>query len=264
MTAIPCGAKKSSREMIQSQMVTPPLAAMDGTTFKLNTATTNSSTRSRWPRTRLRCGWDSAVFTSSVNVSLRKLSAESPLCAAGNDRFLTRSAVLLEPGSESRRRLRSSVGRCGGDQTALGLSLCQSGRDLVEHGQVGVDVRFAVLHRDGPLLVPPIGLRQHAAVHHREPIVAPEVDIDLGPVAVVLDLLRIEHERAVHSGARDIGFQSDFLDDRTIAVGELPAELVDQRIVFAGKDFAEGCEPGSHCDTVGVVGAAVKDLVVGD
>src|SRR5689334_15237320 len=53
---MPCGQKKRSSEMIQSQTVTPPFAAIDGTTFKLKTATTNSSTRSQRPRTRFRCG----------------------------------------------------------------------------------------------------------------------------------------------------------------------------------------------------------------
>src|SRR5215469_9411857 len=58
---MPCGQKKSKSEMIQSQTVTPPLAAMDGTTFKLNTATTKRRTRSQRPRTRFRCGWLPAV-----------------------------------------------------------------------------------------------------------------------------------------------------------------------------------------------------------
>src|SRR5271165_4041366 len=52
-------------------MVTPPLAAIDGSTFRLKTATTNSSTKSRCPRTRFRCGWLSAVLASWVNVLLR-------------------------------------------------------------------------------------------------------------------------------------------------------------------------------------------------
>src|SRR5215471_14298678 len=56
MTAIPCGQKNSRMEMIQSQIVMPPLAAIDGTTFRLKTATTNSNTRSQRPRTRFKCG----------------------------------------------------------------------------------------------------------------------------------------------------------------------------------------------------------------
>src|ERR1700676_2119747 len=57
MTAMPCGQKKRRREMIQSQTVTPPLAAIEGTTLRLKTATTNRSTRSRRPRARIRWGW---------------------------------------------------------------------------------------------------------------------------------------------------------------------------------------------------------------
>ena len=48
--------EEETSEMSQSQTVTPPLAAIDGTTFRLKTATTNSSTRSQRPRTRFRCG----------------------------------------------------------------------------------------------------------------------------------------------------------------------------------------------------------------
>src|SRR5438093_912360 len=53
---MPCGQKNNRIEMIHSQIVTPPFAAIDGTTFRLKTATTKSSTRSQRPRTRLRCG----------------------------------------------------------------------------------------------------------------------------------------------------------------------------------------------------------------
>src|SRR5579864_4494181 len=71
MTAIPCGQKKSKIEMIHNQIVTPPLAAMDGTTFKLKTATTNSSTRSQRPRTRLRCGELASEDKAHLDVSSR-------------------------------------------------------------------------------------------------------------------------------------------------------------------------------------------------
>jgi hypothetical protein len=43
--------------MIQSQMVTPPLAAMEGTTLRLKTATTKRRTRSRRPRARMSLVW---------------------------------------------------------------------------------------------------------------------------------------------------------------------------------------------------------------
>src|SRR5215831_5242031 len=66
-----------------------------------------------------------------------------------------------------------------------------------------VNVRFGVLYGNGPLLVPPIGLREHAAIDHAEPVVAPEIAVDFGPVAVVANLLWIEHQRAVDSGNGD-------------------------------------------------------------
>src|ERR1700722_7523593 len=54
MTAMPCGQKNKTSDISQSQTVTPPFAAMLGTTFRLNTATTNSAMRSHRPRERLR------------------------------------------------------------------------------------------------------------------------------------------------------------------------------------------------------------------
>src|SRR5271165_2118839 len=57
MTAMPWGQKNRTSEIIQSQMVTPPLAAIEGTTFRLKTATTKRRTRSRRPRARIRWGW---------------------------------------------------------------------------------------------------------------------------------------------------------------------------------------------------------------
>src|SRR5277367_1912809 len=59
---MPWGQKKRMREMIHSQMVTPPLAAMDGTTLRLKTATTKSRTRSHRPRTRRRWGVAGSPF----------------------------------------------------------------------------------------------------------------------------------------------------------------------------------------------------------
>src|SRR5271157_2022371 len=52
---MPWGQKKKTREISQSQTVIPPLAEIDGTTLRLTMATTNKSTRSERPRTRLRC-----------------------------------------------------------------------------------------------------------------------------------------------------------------------------------------------------------------
>src|SRR5580704_3228576 len=55
--------------MIQSQIVTPPLAAIDGTTLRLKTATTKRRTRSQRPRTRRRCG------ASDVDVAAGEFAA---------------------------------------------------------------------------------------------------------------------------------------------------------------------------------------------
>src|SRR5260221_6899295 len=60
---MPCGQKNRTSEIIHSQTVTPPFAAMDGTTFRLNTATTNSRTRSQRPKTLRRRG---ASFSAGV------------------------------------------------------------------------------------------------------------------------------------------------------------------------------------------------------
>src|SRR5713226_146453 len=53
---MPCGQKNKTSEMVHNQTVTPPLAAMEGTTLRLKTATTKRRTRSHRPRTRRRRG----------------------------------------------------------------------------------------------------------------------------------------------------------------------------------------------------------------
>src|ERR1700758_3962868 len=106
MTAMPWGQKNNTNDMIHTRMVTPPLAAMDGITFKLKTATTNSSTRSRWPRTRFRCGWDSAMLASWVNDLLRKLSAESG-CEGGKNRLLASLGMTTRANESCARQVRA-------------------------------------------------------------------------------------------------------------------------------------------------------------
>ena len=154
----------------------------------------------------------------------------------------------------------------GSDESsaALLLSGSQSGRDFFEDGEVPVNIGFRVLDGDGPLLIPPIGLSEDAAIDHGEPVVAPKVDVDLGPIAIVFDLLRIKHEGAIDSGARDIGLKPGLFHDGAIAFGEFFAELADMRVIFAGEDFAKRGEAGGHGDAIGVVGAAVEDLVLRD
>src|SRR5215469_3579463 len=84
MTAMPWGQKKRRSEMIQSQTVTPPLAAIEGTTFRLKTATTKRSTRSRRPRARIKWGGaaDSAVVDKVFPISKQTDTCDS--CAAKN------------------------------------------------------------------------------------------------------------------------------------------------------------------------------------
>src|ERR1041384_226147 len=71
---------------------------MEGTTFRLKTATTKSRTRSQRPRTRFRCGapgafiaGSAAAMTSSGNFCL------PPLCRSGISYLIGRNAGL-KPG----------------------------------------------------------------------------------------------------------------------------------------------------------------------
>src|SRR5713226_5895367 len=97
----------------------------------------------------------------------------------------------LKPGLYIVLLVARSTHKC---HTPLLLRLCKRRRDLFERRDMLVDVGFSVLYGDGPLFIPPIGLREYTAIDHAEPVVAPEIDIDLGPVAVVLNFLRIEHQ----------------------------------------------------------------------
>src|SRR6266581_1930973 len=238
MTAMPCGQKNSNNAKDHSHTVTPPLAAMVGTTLRLTMATTNNKTRSPGPRTRRKWGAPGAAgvrLTSFANGFLPRLPYQS-LVSCRTDK------------SEASLFLGLSKGRC----------------DFFEYREVFVDIRLGMLHGDGPLLVPPIGLRQHSSIDHAKPVVAPEIDVDLGPVAVVLNLLRIEHQDAVDAGAGDVGLQAGFLDDGAIAFGEIFAEFANVRIILAREDLAERRQARSHGHTVRVVGAAVEDLVLRD
>src|ERR1700719_1479521 len=88
--------------------------------------------------------------------------------------------------------------------TALLLRLSQRGSNFLKHREMLVDVGLGVLHRDGPLLVPPIRLREHAAIYHRKPVMAPQIDIDGRPVTVVANFLWVQHQRAIYTGAYDV------------------------------------------------------------
>src|SRR5690349_18579920 len=172
MTAMPCGQKNSTSEISHSHTVTPPLAAIDGTTFRLKTATTNSSTRSKRPSTRFRCGCSSVVIGSSESRSGRSETQQSPIACRVSVR---------------------------GNRGSFLLRLRQRRRQVFERRNVLVNVGLGVLHRHCPLFIPPVGLRHHAAVHHSEPVVTPQLGIHFQPVAVVAYLPRRKHQRPVGS-----------------------------------------------------------------
>src|SRR5579863_9377422 len=101
MTAMPWGQKKRTREMIQSQMVTPPLAAMEGTTLRLKTATTKRRTRSRRPRARMRWGWAGWAVVDKGLVVGRRPSVVGSEVVTTDDRgpttFSARLQLALSP-----------------------------------------------------------------------------------------------------------------------------------------------------------------------
>src|SRR5207248_6300770 len=137
MTAMPCGQKNKRREMIHSQTVTPPLAAIDGTTFRLNTATTNSSTRSRRPRARIRWGW------AAVCVGSDKTRLETPRFAWANSRGgCLHMDIEGARGADECVRPCTKLMRYFGRNAfaALLLRFRQARRDVVEGGKVLVDV----------------------------------------------------------------------------------------------------------------------------
>src|SRR5215470_3263568 len=129
--------------MIQSQTVTPPFAAIEGTTFRLKTATTKRRTRSQRPRTRLRCGASGAFIAGTAAVMTSSANFVSPtICRCGVS-YLRRRAktrplqMPLVPGS-------ADV-----SEAAFLLRFREGGRDFLENAQMLVDVRFGVLHGDG-------------------------------------------------------------------------------------------------------------------
>src|ERR1700730_15913387 len=123
--------------------------------------------------------------------------------------------------------------------TALLLCLSQRRRNFFKHRKVLVDVRFRVLHRDGPLLVPPVRLREHAAIYHRKPVAAPQIEIDSRTVAVLATLLRVQHQRAIYAGANDVGLQTYFGHGFAVALSEFFTELADVRVILASQNFAK-------------------------
>src|ERR1700730_7090180 len=114
ITAIPCGQKKSSNEISHNHTVTPPLAAMEGTTFRLKTATTKRRTRSQRPKTRRKCGAPvSRALTSGTLTSVDIISpafdsgALSRQRACGSLAGQNHSQILVNARRRLRRRHRA-------------------------------------------------------------------------------------------------------------------------------------------------------------
>src|SRR5580698_2197916 len=127
---MPCGQKNSTSEISHSQTVTPPFAAMLGTTFRLNTATTNSAIRSQRPSERLRCTVSGEAIGSAKEApKLQEKSSES----AGRS---------SEPPADSLTCL--ALVRGNGGHVRLFLRLGQCRRHLGKRRDVPVDVRFRV------------------------------------------------------------------------------------------------------------------------
>src|SRR2546429_6992162 len=110
-------------------------------------------------------------------------------------------------------------------EAALMLCFRERGRDFFKGGKMLADVGLGVLHGNGPLLVPPIRLSEHAAIDHAEPIVPPEIDVNPGPIAIVANFLRIQHQRAVDAGDGDVRLKAGFLDDGAIPLDRKSTRL---------------------------------------
>ena len=87
--------------MIQSQMVAPPLAAIDGTTLRLKTATTKRRTRSRRPRARIRWGW---ADWGDVDKEIRTTAAKAAFLKNLEIAALKRCATQMQHESSFARR----------------------------------------------------------------------------------------------------------------------------------------------------------------
>src|SRR5579863_7380449 len=270
---MPCGQKKNNNAMSHSQTVTPPLAAIDGTTFRLKTATTNSKTRSQRPRTRFRCG--GLVMSPLADKTCSLISGLKPptIWRRSIAGLRARAPKIREPPPPtvcraSPRRADKGVrpNYLPGHyfRSALLLGLGERRRHIFKSRQVFVDIGFCMLHRDGPLLVPPIRLRHNTTVDHGEPIVPPQVGIDRNPVAVVTNLLRKQHQSAIGTGHSDIALQAGFCDRLPITINQFLAELFNVLVILMSEHFAERGQTGGHRYRVGVIGAPVEDLVLRD
>src|ERR1700730_18098883 len=127
---MPCGQKNRTREIIHNQTVTPPFAAIDGTTFRLKTATTNKRTRSRRPKTRRRRG-----ACPSAGVLGAMTSLDNRLLRQGLYTGKRRRIALMSSGTHRR-------------SAAFLLSLGERWSNVFKRRQVLIDIRLGMLHRN--------------------------------------------------------------------------------------------------------------------
>src|ERR1700681_2998925 len=117
---MPCGQKKSSSEISHNHTVTPPLAAMEGTTLRLKTATTKRRTRSQRPKTRRKCG--TLVSRALTSGTLTSVDIISP---AFDDGELSGSVPAVRSPARITRKIYLMPGRAHEGDTALLLCLSQ-------------------------------------------------------------------------------------------------------------------------------------------
>src|SRR5271166_6596960 len=108
---MPCGQKNRVKETSHSHTVTPPLAAMDGTTLRLKTATTKSKTRSQRPRTRFRLGACSAPPPATAAIGAALVISEDKCVAplSGCEAVLLKKFSGGALGDTQRRRNKSAA-----------------------------------------------------------------------------------------------------------------------------------------------------------
>src|SRR5580704_7217946 len=105
-------------------------------------------------------------------------------------------------------------------------------------------------------------LRHHSTVHHAEPVVAPEIRVDRNPIAVIANLLRIEHERAISTSACGISLQPNVFNCLAVAIHELFTKPPDVSIVFSSEYDTERGKTCSHGNRICVWRATVEHLAL--
>src|SRR5437763_1400794 len=91
---------------------------------------------------------------------------------------------------------------------------------------------------------------------------APQININGSPIAVVANLLRIKHQRPIRPCLRNVRLQSGLRDRFAVPLSQLFAEFIHMRVILTREHFAEGRQPRRHRNRIGIVGSAVKDFVL--